>query len=177
MMLIFGIGPGLYALIISFADFSLGVPHYFAAGFHNYITAFSDSRFAFTFQNITVFLAFSVPTGIALVVLLALLLHMRPGRISAALRTLYFIPGAVTGPVLMLLAIVMLNPDLSPFGSAMRVAGLPTFNDVITPHSLPLLFTIIGFFSGAGMWIAIQYGVLEGIPTEILEAAPFKGGD
>jgi len=177
MMLVFGIGPGLYALLVSFADFKSGVPQYFAAGFKNYITALSDSRFAFTFQNIIVFLGISVPIGIALVVLLALLLHMRPGRVSSALRTLYFIPGAVTGPVLMLLAIVILNPDLSPFGSLIRATGMPTFNDVVTPQSLPLLFTIIGFFSGAGMWIAIQYGALEGIPTEMLEAATIDGCD
>ena len=36
VLLAFGLGPGLYALLISFADFSLGVPSYFAAGFSNY---------------------------------------------------------------------------------------------------------------------------------------------
>ena len=31
-MLAFGLGPGIYALIISFADYSSGLPGYFAAG-------------------------------------------------------------------------------------------------------------------------------------------------
>ncbi len=31
MMLVFGIGPGLYALLVSFADFKSAVPQYFAA--------------------------------------------------------------------------------------------------------------------------------------------------
>ena len=177
MMLIFGLGPGIYALLISFADFRTGVPRYFAAGFSNYVTAFKDFRFNFTFSNIAAFLAISVPAGIALVVLLALLLHMRPGRISSALRTLYFIPGAVTGPVLMLVAIVVFNPDLSPFGIFLRSTGIKTLNNVIFPGSLPYLFTIIGFFSGAGLWIAIQYGALEGIPAELLEAATIDGCD
>src|ERR1700681_4494359 len=60
-MLLFGLGPGIYALLISFADFSNGVPNYFAAGFKNYVTAFNDARFAFTIGNITQFLAVSVP--------------------------------------------------------------------------------------------------------------------
>ncbi len=174
-MLIFGLGPGLYAFLISFADFSVGIPRYFAAGFSNYIVAFKDFRFAFTFANILRFLAFSVPLGIALVVLLALLLHMRPGKFSSTLRTLYFIPGAVTGPVLMLIAIVSFNPDLSPFGSILRSANINTLNNVVSPGSLPLLFTMIGFFCGAGMWIAIQFGALQGIPAELLEAATIDG--
>jgi multiple sugar transport system permease protein len=174
-MLIFGLGPGIYAFLISFADFKMGVPRYFVAGIKNYTTAFKDFRFNFTMSNITVFLAFSVPVGIALVVILALLLHMRPGRTSSVLRTLYFIPGAITGPVLLLLAYIMLNPDISTFGPFLRSAGLASINDVIYPGSLPIIFTVMGFFCGAGMWIAIQYGALEGIPTELLDASRIDG--
>ncbi len=32
-MLAFGLGPGIYALLISFADYSTGLPRYFGAGF------------------------------------------------------------------------------------------------------------------------------------------------
>jgi len=174
-MLLFGLGPGIYAFIISFADFKTGAPRYFAAGFNNYVTAFKHFRFGPAISNIITFLAVSVPLGIALVVLVALLLHMRRDRLSALLRTLYFIPGAVTGPVLMLLCIIVFNPDLSPFGSLFRAARLNTMNDVIHPGTLPLLYTIIGFFSGAGMWIAIQYGALEGISNEVLEASKIDG--
>lgn len=174
-MLVFGIAPGLYALLISFAKFVGGVPHYFAAGFSNYITAFTDFRFGFTMGNILKFLAISVPLGIAMVVLLALLLHMRPGRTASVLRTLYFIPAAITGPALLLLAIFMFTPQISPFGPLLRAAGLENFDAVISPASLPLIFTVIGFFSGAGMWIAIQYGALEGISHEVIEAATIDG--
>jgi multiple sugar transport system permease protein len=100
VMLAFGLGPGLYALIISFASFKTGLPKYFAAGFSNYLAVFKDYRFGFTFANIGKFLLISVPLGIAMVVILAILLQMRPGRLSTALRTLFFISGAVTGPVL-----------------------------------------------------------------------------
>jgi multiple sugar transport system permease protein len=176
-MLLFGLGPGLYALLISFANFGGGVPRYFAAGFRNYMAVFKDFRFGFTLSNIAAFLAISIPLGISLVVILALLLHMRPGKLSSALRTIYFMGGAVTGPVLMLVFIIMLNPFISPFGPFLRAFGLNTFDDVVTPRSLALLFTIIGFFSGAGMWISIQYGALEGIPMELLEAAKIDGCD
>jgi len=174
-MLVFGIFPGLYAFLISFAKFVGGVPRYFAAGFSNYVTAFTDFRFGFTMGNILKFLVISVPLGIAMVVLLALLLHMRPGRLSSTLRTLYFIPAAITGPALMLLAIFMFTPQMSPFGPILRGLGYDNFDSVISPATLPLIFTIIGFFAGAGMWIAIQYGALEGISHEVTEAATIDG--
>jgi len=174
-MLAFGLGPGLYALLISFADFSTGVPRYFAAGFKNYVLVFKNYRFPVVSTNIAEFLVISVPLGIALVVILALLLQMRPGPVAAALRTLYFIPGAVTGPVLVLVLIFMLDPSISPFQALLKGMGFSLLNDVIYPGSLPVLFTLVGFFSGAGMWIAIQYGALEAIPAEVLEAATIDG--
>jgi multiple sugar transport system permease protein len=174
-LLAFGLGPGIYALLISFADFSTGIPRYFAAGINNYLTVFKDSRFGFTFTNIGEFLLISVPVGIALVVLLALLLHMQPGRVASTLRTLFFIPGAAVGPAVVLLVIFMLTPNMSPFGFLLKSVGLNAFGDAITPASLPFIFLIMGFFSGAGMWIVIQYGALEGISTEVMEAATMDG--
>jgi multiple sugar transport system permease protein len=119
----------------------------------------------------------SVPLGIAMVVILAVLLQMRPGRLTTALRTLYFISGAVTGPVLVLVMIFMLDPSISPFQALLKGMGFELLNDVIYPGSLPVLFTLVGFFSGAGMWIAIQYGALEAIPTEVIEAATIDGAN
>jgi multiple sugar transport system permease protein len=174
-MLVFGLGPGIYAFLVSFADFELGVPRYFQAGLHNYMLVFQDFRFTFTIVNILKFLVVSVPLGIALVVVLALLLHMRPGRFASTLRTIYFIPGAVTGPALLLLAIFMFSPLMSPFGFIQRALGYESFDMLIAPARLPVIFTIIGFFSGAGMWIAIQYGALEGLSTEVMEAATMDG--
>jgi multiple sugar transport system permease protein len=176
-MLAFGLGPGLYALLISFADFSTGVPRYFAAGFKNYLLVFKNYRFPVVSTNIAEFLVISVPLGIALVAILALLLQMRPGPVAAGLRTLYFIPGAVTGPVLVLLVIFMLDPSISPFQALLKGMGFSLLNDVVYGGSLPVLFTLMGFFSGAGMWIAIQYGALEAIPTEVIEAATIDGCD
>jgi multiple sugar transport system permease protein len=174
-LMIFGIGPAIYAVLLSFAKFEGGVPTFFTAGIDNYVTAFTDSRFPQTMSNLFEFLIVSVPLGIALVVLLAILLDMRPGRFSSLLRLLYFIPGAVTGPALMLLAICILNPDISPFGPIFQAMGMDNFDSVVGGGTLPFIFTIIGFFAGAGMWIAIQHGGLQGVSQEVLEASELDG--
>ncbi len=174
-MLLFSLGPAIYALLISFADFSQGRPRYFAAGIRNYITAYGDFRFVDVFSNIGLFLLISVPLGIALVILLSLLLHIRRGQLAAFLRTIYFIPGAVTGPALVLLAIFMFDPNISPFRSLLFALGHESINDVIIPPALPWLFTLVGFFAGSGMWIAIFYGAYEGLSVEVMEATTIDG--
>ena len=49
--------------------------------------------------------------------------------------------------------------------------------DVIQPGHIPVLFTLMGFFVGAGGWIAIFYGGLQGISHELLEAAVIDGAN
>lgn len=174
-MLAFGVGPGIYALLISFAKFKAGRPQLFQGGISNYILAFGDFRFLPAFGNVLRFLAISVPFGVVGVVALALLLHARPGWFSSTMRTIYFIPGAVTGPALILLAIFMFDPTTSPFRSLMQMLGYQAAGDVVRLDNLPLIFTIIGFFAGAGGWIAIFYGALNSISHEVIEAAIIDG--
>ena len=175
LLLAFAIGPGIYALLISFASFNEGRPQFFQAGFTNYVTAVNDFRFAQAFQHVGLFLLISLPFGVIGVVLISLLLHMRDGPLATAMRTIYFIPGAVAGPTAVLLAIFVFDPNISPFQGLLRIMGFSVVGDVIQPESLPLLFTLLGFFAGAGGWIAIFYGALNSISQEVLEAATIDG--
>lgn len=175
LLLVFGIGPGIYALIISFATFEEGRPQLFGAGFTNYVTAYSDFRFVPTFRNIGTFLLISLPFGVIGVVLISLLLHVRDGGFATIMRTIYFVPGAVAGPTAVLLAIFVFDPNISPFQGLLQALGYNVVSEVITPASLPLLFTLLGFFAGAGGWIAIFYGALNAISHEVLEAATMDG--
>jgi len=175
LLLAFGVGPGLYAFMISFARFSAGRPQLFAAGLSNYAFALNDFRFGPAFQNVAAFLLISLPFGVIGVVLLALLLHARDDRFGAAMRTLYFVPGAVAGPTAVLLAIFVFDPNISPWKGLLQALGYSVVSDVVRPENLPLLFTLLGFFAGAGGWIAIFYGALNSISHEVLEAATVDG--
>ena len=75
----------------------------------------------------------------------------------------------------MLVIIFMLDPSISPFQALLKGMGFNLTNDVIYAGSLPIIFTLMGFYAGAGLWIAIQYGALEAIPSEVLEAATIDG--
>ncbi len=174
-MLLFAIGPAIYALIISFASFQRGTPELFQAGFDNYANAYSDVRFLPAFGNVTQFLLISVPLGAIGVLAIAALLHARQDRMGSGMRTLYFIPGAVAGPTLALLAIFMLDPRISPFAPVLQAMGLTTIGQVTSGSRLPWVFAIMFFFAAAGGWVAIFYGAFNGISREITEAATMDG--
>ncbi|GCF11571.1 carbohydrate ABC transporter permease [Dictyobacter arantiisoli] len=176
-LLLFGLLPGMLALILSFSSFENGTPNYFAAGLHNFVLVFTDFRFRSALANITQFLIISVPLGIAGVVALSLLLHTRTGWFADLMRTIYFLPGAVAGPTSVLIALFIFDPQVSPFRGLLNVLGYQQLVDVIQPGHLPLLFTLLGFFAGAGGWIAILYGGLKGIPIDIIEAAQIDGAN
>ena len=47
--------------------------------------------------------------------------------------------------------------------------------EIVNDKFAPVVFTLMGFFVGAGTWIAIFYGALQGISEEIIEAAVMDG--
>lgn len=174
-LVVFGVGPALYALVISFASFKFGTPALFQAGLSNYVAAFSDVRFLPSVLHVAQFLALSVPLGALGVVAVSLLVHGRLDRFGVTMRTVYFIPGAVAGPILALLAIFMFDPRMSPFGPLLQGLGLTTIGRVASGDRLPWVFAIMYFFASAGGWVAIFYGAFNGISREITEAAIVDG--
>lgn len=174
-LLVFGLAPGLYVLLLTLASFEEGRPQLFQAELTNYIAAISDSRFLPAFQNVFQFLLISIPFGIIGVTALALFLHARDDKFGAGMRTLYFVPGAVVGAPAVLLSMFMFDPNISPFGPLLQAMGFSVLHRVVVPENLPLLFTLIGFFAGSGGWIAIFYGALNSISKETVEAAVIDG--
>jgi multiple sugar transport system permease protein len=69
----------------------------------------------------------------------------------------------------------VLDPSVSPVASLLRWAGSDTFTQVISPSHLPLIFTVIAFWTGAGGWIVVLYGALNTISTDVMEAAKVDG--
>jgi multiple sugar transport system permease protein len=174
-LVLFSVAPAIYALLLTFASFKGGQPSYFAAGFDNYVKAFDDFRTGPAFFHAGQFLAFSLPLGVIGVTLVALTLHARHDRAASVFRTIYFIPAALAGPVVVLLAIFMFNPSVSPFAPLLDTLGMTSIVSVAQNDRLPFLFTIMYLFASAGLWIAIFYGALNSISDEILEAGIIDG--
>jgi multiple sugar transport system permease protein len=171
LLVAFGVLPTAYAVYFAFTDAGGTV-----TGFANFVTTAQDFRFLDAVSHVAVYLAFWLLSLVVLVVALALLLHrLASGSAGKALRFLYYIPGALAGAASVLVWLFMLDPTVSPVSALLGALGFETFGEVIAPGNLPLLFTIIAFWTGAGGWIVVMYGALNNIPTDVMEAARIDG--
>ncbi|MEV8100234.1 sugar ABC transporter permease [Kitasatospora sp. NPDC085879] len=171
LLVAFGVLPIGYAIWFAFTDAGGTF-----TGFTNFITTAQDFRFVDAVGHVAVYLLFWLVSLVVFVVGLALLLHrLSSGRASKTLRFLYYIPGALAGAASVLVWLFILDPTVSPVSSLLGALGFDTFGAVIAPDNLPVLFTIIAFWTGAGGWIVVMYGALNNIPQDVLEAARIDG--
>jgi multiple sugar transport system permease protein len=170
LLLVFGVLPMVYALYLSFTKSGQFV------GLDNYVKAVGDFRFLPAVQHVAAFLVIWVVTLTVLVTLLALIVHaVRVRWLSTTTRFLFFIPGAFAGAASVMLWLFLLNPSVSPVSFVLKWFGYTNFVQAIDLNNLPLIFTVVAFWTGAGGWIIIMYAALHNISNEIMEAARCDG--
>jgi len=171
LLIAFGVVPTVYAIYFAFTNGDGGF-----GGLSNFATAARDFRFLPALGHVALYLVFWLASLVVFVVGLSLLLHRLAGKgVSRALRFLYYIPGALAGAAGVMVWLFLLDPSVSPAGFLLRALGYDTFGQVIAPGHLPILFTLIAFWTGAGGWIVVMYGALNNIPHDIIEAARIDG--
>jgi multiple sugar transport system permease protein len=170
LLLAFGVLPTGYAVWLALSNSRNQL-----VGFGNFTRTFTDYRFGPAFLHIGLYLVVWLASLMILVVLLSLMLHGRMRRTSTSLRFLFYLPGALAGVASVLLFLILLDPAASPVGWLLKSFGWNTLAQVNAPGHLPVLFTVIAFWTGAGGWIVVMYGALNSIPDEILEAARIDG--
>lgn len=174
LLLAFGLGPVIQSVIVAFTGRSNRAPN---GGIDNFVTAFTDFRFLPAVGNVTLFLIIYVPAIIVTVTLLALLLDTLPARWSTSLRVAYIVPACITGSVAILVWYFMLEPQLSPFRGALEAIGITRSQQIWTQPNLVWIFAFMAFFTGAGNWIVVQYGSLQSISADLIEAARIDGAN
>lgn len=146
------------------------------AGLDNFVRVFSDYRFLPAVSHVAVYLVFYLASLLVLVVLLALLVHGLGRRwLSTGHRFVFYIPGALAGASSVMLWLFLLDPTVSPVAFLLRSFGLDSFVQTVSVDNLPIIFTVIAFWTGAGGWIVIMYGALNNISGDVLEAARIDG--
>ena len=174
LLVMFGIVP----IVLAFES-SLGPIPFMndQGGLENYLIVMRDFRFLPALQNVALFLIIYVPVMLFVVMLLAILLDVRPGRQNKYLMTLFIVPAAITGSVAILVWYFMLEPTLSPFRDVMHSLGITEAAQIWNTGNMAFIFAAMAFFTGAGYWILIMYGSLQAISEEVLEAAHLDGAN
>jgi len=173
LLVALGILPTVYAVVLAFEK-STG--HGFA-GISNFVSTAKDYRFVPAFENVGEYLGIWLVSLIVLVLLLSFLVHSMPRRLSGVFRFIYYLPGALVGAASVIVWMFLFDPEVSPFGFALRWMGFGTFDQVVSSSHLPVIFTLMAFWTGAGGWILVMYGALNNIPDELIEAGRLDGAN
>lgn len=173
-LVMFAIVPIVMAGTVSITSTSLAVPD---GGIGNYLFVLNDFRFWPAVINVGTFLAIYLPAMIFVVALMSLLLDALRAKYTVPLRLAYLVPASISGAVAILVWYFMLEPQFSPFKDWLLALGLDSGVKVFNQTNLVWVFALMAFFTGAGNWIVIQYGSLQSIPDDILEAAKIDGAN
>ena len=144
-------------------------------GWDAFIIVLQDFRFLPAVKNVLGFMAIFVPTTIIFVIAMALMLDVNPTAWKKWLRMAYIVPAAISGAVAVLVWYALLQPTFSPIKTPLSWVGITTSDQIWQTKNLVYIFAIMAFFAIAGNWILIQYGSLQSISGEVIEAARVDG--
>ena len=146
LLLLFGIGPVVYSLVVSFLN-SVGGQF---AGLDNYVTAVTDFRFLSSFANVFTLMAIWIPVMMLVVLGLALLVDATEGWFGSWMRFLYYLPGAASGMANLVLWLLLLDPSTSPARTLFRAVGWKTLSAVAVPSHVPLIIALMLLLESLG---------------------------
>lgn len=172
--IVFGGGPMLFSLLISFCDYDILNPPSFV-GWHNYRWMFTeDTLFPLSLRN-TLFMVLGIPLGLVVSLAIALLLNQEI-RGMAAWRTFFYLPAIVPMVAASILWIWIFNPRGGLINLALGLLGIDGPLWLQAPEwSKPAIIFMGLWGSGGGMiiWLA----GLKGISRELYEAASIDGAN
>lgn len=171
--LIFIIGPIIASLYFSFCNYDV-VTSPIWIGLQNYKKLFLDPLFWQALKVTSYYSLLSVPLGIILSLIIAILLNQKIKGL-VWFRTIYYVPSVISGVAVSLLWMWIFNPEFGILNfllwKLLRIHG-PAW---LMSEEWVIPALIIMSFWGIGGDIVIYLAGLQGIPTELYEAAEIDG--
>jgi len=168
--------------LIAFAmAFSLGISltetdlltGYKFVGFQNYARMWDDPLFWKSFW-VTAYYTFAlVPTSIVVALAIALLMNQKVAGIGVW-RTLFYLPSLVQGVAVAVLWGFVLNPRFGLLNAGLRALGIEGPRWLFSEEWAVPGLIIMGLW-GAGGAMLLYLAGLQGIPTQLYEAAEIDG--
>ncbi|SEO68039.1 carbohydrate ABC transporter permease [Paenibacillus sp. OV219] len=169
---VFVLGALVTAFYVSMTDWDLLTPSKWI-GTDNYETLFHDKKFWISLRVTVIYVVTAVPLGIIFGFSIALLLNQKIKGLSIW-RTIYYFPAILSGVAVSLMWMWVLNPDFGVINLLLSYVGIHGPGWIASPTwALPSLVIMSVWGSGGGM--IIYLAGLQGIPTELYEAAEIDG--
>jgi multiple sugar transport system permease protein len=172
-LFIFTVGPVIASFWLSMTEYDIINPARFI-GFSNYrVLLREDPLFWQALKVTTIYTLGSVPLQLIFGFLIALLMNQKLKGISV-FRTIYYLPAVISGVAVSVLWRWIFMPDVGIINILLSKIGIKGPRWLGDPNwVLPAL--IIMSLWGVGGGMVIYLAGLQGIPTELYEAAELDG--
>ena len=169
--IVFVAGPMVFSLAISFCSYDVIHPARFV-GIGNYsFLLFKDPLFWKSLGN-TVFMVVALPIGMVFSLGIALLLNAQ-ARGMSAYRTVFYLPAITPVVATAVLWYALLNPD-GLVNTGLRATGIDPPSWLGDKNWSKPAIVLMGLW-GAGGGMIIWLAGLQGIPSQLYEAASIDG--
>ncbi|MEJ2358998.1 MAG: sugar ABC transporter permease [Deinococcales bacterium] len=149
-----------------------GTPKYIGLG--NFARALHDYRFWSGLKNTFYFTLIAVPMEMVLGLAIAVLFN-RDFRGKGLVRTVILLPMVATPVAIALIWALMFNPSLGVLNYFLESLGLPRSLWVASAQLAIPSLTIVDIWEWTPMVALILLAALQGVPTELYEAAIIDG--
>ncbi len=166
--------PILIALYVSFHNWNVLEPMAFA-GLKNYKTLLTDSQWWHSVWTTVLYTLMFVPMVFCVSLLLAVFINSIPGKMQEILRTLYFIPYAISTVVASLIWRFMMDPQRGFINKILKVFGIPAQDFLGSTKQALFCIAIISAWMLIGYYTIIFLAALKDIPISYYEAAYLDG--
>jgi len=173
--LVLRLGPMIASLFLSFTKYSILSPPEFT-GVANFVKMFTDDPSFLDALKVTfTYGIFSIPIGTALSLAIATLLNQKVPGVSVW-RTIYYLPSVVSGVAVATLWVWLFHSQFGLINLGLSLVGIQGPAWLADPDWALAALVIMSFWSiGGGM--VINLAGLQGIPTELYEAASIDGAN
>jgi multiple sugar transport system permease protein len=170
----FTLGPMGYSFGLSFFDTDLLTGAHFI-GLQNFTSLFTDELFVQSLKVTATYALISVPLGVATALAVAMLLNQKIVALSTW-RTIYYMPSLISGVAVSVLWMQIFNPRMGLLNGFLALVGIEGPKWIFDSNwALPSL--IIMSVWGVGSTMLLYLAGLQGIPTELYEAAEIDGAN
>jgi len=172
---LFILGPMLASFGLSFLETNLFSWEY--VGLKNYTTLFSTdatrSLFWVSLYNTVYYVFFSIPLTIGAGFFIAVLLN-QDMRGRSAYRVIYYLPSIIPGIAASVVWLYLFQPDFGVINWLFSAVGIEGVRWLYDPRTAKMAFVIMSVWGAGGNMLIFLAG-LQGIPTELYEAAKIDG--
>ncbi|MCL4545957.1 MAG: sugar ABC transporter permease [Chloroflexi bacterium] len=170
-ILLFTAGPMLASLYLSFTKYDL--VHVKWVGLFNYQFMASDPLFWRSLRVTVTYTIFAVPLGLVAGLTVAMLLNQKIKALSLY-RTIFYLPALIGGVAISLLWMWIFNPQFGALNWLLSLIGIKGPQWIFSPTWVIPSFVLMSLW-GVGGGMIIYLAGLQGIPTDLYDAASIDG--